>query len=126
MQNLISLVFSTIEKSEYFIKIVKCKYPVLNEIIKSSVFNKIGNRKLSVFGIIHLILANHYMKVLDNLSDIIAKEMSDEVIKQVLTCQIDIKKLTQKYNTVKDFREIHINKFYKVNVIKQINKYVKN
>lgn len=126
LQNLISLVFSTIEKSEYFIKIAKCKYPVLNEIIKSSVFNKIGNRKLSVFGIIHLILANHYMKILDNLNNIAIKEISDEVIKQVLNCQIDIKKLTQKYNTVKDFREIHINKFYKVNVIKQINKYLEN
>ena len=73
-----------------------------------------------------MILANHYMKILDNLNVIIAKEMSDEIIKQVLNCQIDIRKLTQKYNTVKDFREIHINKFYKVNVIKQINKYLEN
>ena len=66
------------------------------------------------------------MKILDNLNVIAAKEMSDEVIKQVLNYQIDIKKLTQKYNTVKDFREIHINKFYKVDVIKQIKKYLEN
>ena len=124
LQNLISLVFSTIEKSDYFIKIVKCKSLVLCEIIKYSKCPDNGNYKLSIFGLLYLIISKYYSKIRKSLTEVTGKELVDEAIKQVTTNQINREKLLQIYNTREDFIDIHINKFYKLDVIRQINKLI--
>lgn len=124
LQKLFSLVLFTIEKSDYFIKIVKCKSLVLCEIIKYSKCPDNGNYKLSIFGLLYLIISKYYSKIRKSLTEVTGKELVDEAIKQVTTNQINREKLLQIYNTREDFIDIHINKFYKLDVIRQINKLI--
>lgn len=126
LQNLISLVLFTVEKSEYFINFVEGETSTICEIIKSSIYHNIGDYKQSIFGLLFLIVVEHYTEMEKILIDIATKEMTKETVKQVTNCQMDAEKISRMYNVVKDFHEIHLYKFYKFEVIRQIKQAYNN
>ena len=123
LKNLFVLIISTIEENtEYFANF--CGGENLYEIIMSSKYHKFGISELSVYGIIHSILIDHYTKTLETLYDTAYKEIT-KTTREAPLIRGDIKMITQKYSAIKDFQEIHINKICKVDVIKQIKKIIK-
>lgn len=127
LHNLISIVFYTMEGSDYFLFQVKFENPkasIIQEIIKSSKFNNHENYILSLFGSLFLIVVDYYKKIMDDLTEVTGKELVEEAFSQVINKRQDKGKLLRIFNTREDFRKIHMNKYYKLETVKQILKIV--
>lgn len=123
LKNLFVLIIDNIQDSEYYRRFDNSgNMSLIDKIVISLKYHKFGFSELSVYGIIHSILINHYSKTLETLYDIAHKEITKT---EGPVTRGEIKMITQKYSAIKDFQKIHINKICKVDVIKQIKKIIK-
>ena len=124
LKNLFVLIINNIDYSEYFGHFRGSGVGLLYRIVIYSNYHKFDFNELSIYGIIHSILIDHYTKTLETLYDIAYKEITKTTREGPLYLR-EIEIITQKYSAIKDFKEIHINKICKVDVIKQIKKIIK-